>query len=118
MKVEGPYPPGVPGGTVGCGRARGKGLAMGVADVVVLVGTVVAVAGLAWFFFGPRTAHAAQVSDGVQRVTVRVAGGYSPDVIRVRQGVPLEVVFDRQETGDCTSRVVFPDLQVSAALPA
>src|SRR6266498_267803 len=46
------------------------------------------------------------------------AGGYSPDVIRVRQGVPLEVVFDRQETGDCTSRVVFADLGVNAALPA
>jgi Cu+-exporting ATPase len=32
--------------------------------------------------------------------------------------VPLEVVFDRQESGDCTSRVVFPDLALSAALPA
>src|SRR6266542_4197512 len=32
--------------------------------------------------------------------------------------VTLEVVFDRQETGDCTSRVVFADLGVNAALPA
>jgi Cu+-exporting ATPase len=32
--------------------------------------------------------------------------------------VPLEVVFDRQESGDCTSRVVFPDLAVSASLLA
>src|SRR6266516_6373752 len=39
-------------------------------------------------------------------------------VIRARRGVPLEVTFDRQESGDCTSRVVFPDLAVSAALPA
>ncbi len=30
----------------------------------------------------------------------------------------MELVFDRQETGECTSRVVFPDLRVSAALPA
>ena len=36
----------------------------------------------------------------------------------MRQGVPVEVTFDRQESGDCTSRVVFPDLRVSAALPA
>jgi Cu+-exporting ATPase len=49
---------------------------------------------------------------------VTVRGGYSPDVITARQGVPLEMVFDRQESGDCTSRVVFPDLTVSAALPA
>jgi P-type Cu+ transporter len=91
---------------------------MSVADVVVLVAAVAGIGGLAWFFFGPRKASAAELSGGVQRVTVRVAGGYSPDLIRVRQGVPLELVFDRQESGDCTSRVVFADFGVSAALPA
>ena len=30
----------------------------------------------------------------------------------------MEIEFDRQETGDCSSRVVFPDLHLSAALPA
>ena len=54
----------------------------------------------------------------MQHIEVTVRGGYSPDVIRARQGVPLELVFDRQESGECTSRVVFPDLRVSAALPA
>ncbi len=91
---------------------------MTVIDVVVVIAAAVAVTGLGWFFFGPRRAHTADVSNGVQRVGVRVAGGYSPDVIRVRQGVPLELVFDRQESGECTSRVVFPELAVSAPLPA
>ena len=91
---------------------------MDVADALVLVGAVVALVALGWFFFGPRRARAAELADGVQRVAVTVRGGYSPEVIRVRQGVPVEVTFDRQESGDCTSRVVFPDLQVSAALPA
>src|SRR5712691_8547515 len=91
---------------------------MNMADIVVLIAAVIAIAGLGWFFFAPRRARAAALSGGVQRVTVTVRGGYSPDVIRARRGVPLEVVFDRQESGDCTSRVVFPDLAVSAALPA
>src|SRR6266700_1350622 len=91
---------------------------MSVTDVVVLVAALAGIAGLGWFFFGPRKASAAQLSGGVQRVNVRVAGGYSPDVIRVRQGVPLELVFDRQESGECTSRVVFPELAVSAPSPA
>jgi Cu+-exporting ATPase len=91
---------------------------MDVADGVVLVGAVAVWAALGWFFFGPRRARAAELADGVQRVAVTVRGGYSPDVIRVRQGVPVEVTFDRQESGDCTSRVVFPDLRVFAALPA
>src|SRR6266496_4385986 len=91
---------------------------MSVADVVVLTVAVVALVGLGWFFFGPRPARTAHLEDGVQRIEVTVRGGYSPDVIRVRQGVPVELTFDRQESGDCTSRVVFPDLRLSAALPA
>lgn len=91
---------------------------MSVPDLVVVAAAVGAVAGLAWFFFGPRRAGTALVEGGVQRVAVTVRGGYRPDVIRVRQGMPVELVFDRQESGECTSRVVFPDLRVSAGLPA
>ena len=91
---------------------------MSAADVVVLAVTVVALVGLGWFFFGSRRARTARLEDGVQRVEVTVRGGYSPDLIRVRQGVPVEMIFDRQESGDCTSRVVFADLRLSAALPA
>ena len=87
-------------------------------DIAVLVGAALAIAGLAWYFFAPRHAHAAAVSDGVQRIQVTIRGGYSPNVVQVRQGIPVEIEFDRQETGDCSSRVVFPDLHLSAALPA
>src|SRR5229473_2720873 len=91
---------------------------MSVADIAVVIASAFAMTGLGWFFFAPRRARAAELAGGVQRITVTVQGGYSPDVIRARQGVPLELVFDRQESGDCTSRVVFPDLAVSASLPA
>ena len=90
---------------------------MSAADIIVVIAAVAALAGLGWFFFGPRKARAAQLAGGVQRVEVTVRGGYSPEVIRLCQGVPAELIFDRQESGDCTSRVVFPDFQVSAALP-
>ena len=91
---------------------------MRAADILVIVAAVAALAGLGWFFFGPRKATTAVLAGGVQRLEVTVRGGYSPEVIRVRQGVPVELTFDRQESGDCTSRVVFPDFRVSAALPA
>src|SRR6516225_8998871 len=91
---------------------------MSAADILVVVAAVTALAGLGWFFVGPRQATAAVLAGGVQRLEVTVKGGYRPEVIRVRQGVPVELTFDRQESGDCTSRVVFPDLQLSAALPA
>jgi P-type Cu+ transporter len=95
-----------------------RGVAMNAADILVVVVAVAALAGLGWFFFGPRKATAAVLAGGMQRLEVTVKGGYRPEVIRVRQGVPVELTFDRQESGDCTSRVVFPDFLASAALPA
>ena len=85
----------------------------------MIIGGVVLAGFLAWFFFGPKQARRAALVDGVQEVRVTVKGGYTPDLIRVRQGVPVRLIFDRQEAGDCTSRVVFPDFaafQVTAGI--
>ncbi len=91
---------------------------MNVVDIALLIGAVLVTAGLAWFFFGPRPSTATELHGGVQEIEITVKGGYSPNLIRARQGVPLRLVFDRQESGDCTSRVVFSDLGVTRALPA
>jgi Cu+-exporting ATPase len=87
-------------------------------DLVVIAAGVLLVALLWWYFFGPKHVGSARVADGVQEVAITVKGGYSPSVIRVQQGVPLRLTFDRQESGDCTSRVVFPDFGASKSLPA
>ena len=87
-------------------------------DLFVIIGATVLTALLAWYFFGPRKAGTTQLIGGVQEVRVTVKGGYSPDLIRVKQNVPLRIVFDRQESGECTSRVVFSDFSLNRALPA
>jgi len=89
---------------------------MSVIDIGVTVGGFVAILLLAWFFFGPKKAKYAEVKGGIQEVRITVKGGYSPDVIRVKEGVPLRLVFDRQEASDCSDRVVFPDFQTSKSL--
>ncbi|MFI7523766.1 hypothetical protein [Micromonospora globbae] len=68
---------------------------MGVTDMVVLVVATAAATVLGWYFFAPRRAHRAELSDGVQRTHVSVRGAYQPDVVEVRQGLPVEIVFDR-----------------------
>lgn len=88
----------------------------GIDLLVILTGTAL-IALLAWFFFGERKASRARLHDGVQEIDVTVKGGYSPDVITVTQGVPVRLTFTRQESGDCTSKVVFPDFQLSRSLP-
>ena len=91
---------------------------MNVADFAVIAGGVVMIGLLARFFFGPKKARQAEMVGGVQEVRVTVKGGYSPDFIRVKQSLPVRMIFDRQESGECTSRVVFPDFALNRALPA
>ncbi len=91
---------------------------MNMGDVVVVATDVAVAGGLGWWFFGPKRTTEAAVGDGIQEVRVTVRGGYSPNRIRAQAGLPLRLVFDRQESGDCTSRVVFPDFGASAELPA
>ena len=91
---------------------------MSVSDAGILAGAVILTGLLAWYFFGPKRSRQAELADGVQVIKVTVKGGYSPDVIQVGAGVPVRLLFDRQESGDCSSRVVFPDFKVNQTLPA
>ena len=52
-------------------------------------------------------AHAALDPDGRQVVEVVVDGGYHPDAIVARAGLPLRLVFRRDDDDACSERVVF-----------
>ena len=86
--------------------------------VIVIAGGVLLTAFGLWFFFGPRRSELAALEDGKQTVDIVVQGAYSPNIIRARQGVPLQITFDRREGGECTSKVVFSDFRRSFDLPA
>jgi len=59
--------------------------------------------------------HAAAVPG--REIGVRVLGGYIPDTIRAEAGVPLRIVFRREESAPCSEQVVFPAFGKSATLP-
>ncbi|MCC6238086.1 MAG: heavy metal translocating P-type ATPase [Dehalococcoidia bacterium] len=88
------------------------------AEIAVTLAAALLSVGLGWFFFGPKEARRAELRGNIQEIEITVKGGYSPDLIRVAQGVPVRLVFNRQENSDCTSRVVLPDFQVSKSLAA
>jgi|BarGraNGADG00212_1021973.scaffolds.fasta_scaffold00901_7 plastocyanin domain-containing protein len=52
-----------------------------------------------------------------REVRVRVAGGYHPDTVRAAAGVPLRIVFRREESSACSEQVVFPAFGKCATLP-
>jgi Cu+-exporting ATPase len=91
---------------------------MSLTDVVVIVIAAGLTAVLWRFFFGARRSSRAELRGGVQEVRVTVKGGYAPDRIEVEAGTPVRLLFDRQETGDCTSRVVFSAFGINRSLPA
>jgi Cu+-exporting ATPase len=91
---------------------------MSLAELLVTMGGMLLIGALAWFFFGPKEAGRAELRGKTQEVEITVKGGYSPSVIRVSQGVPLRIKFDRQEAGECTSEVVFSDFRMRRTLPA
>ncbi|MGB8508306.1 MAG: cupredoxin domain-containing protein [Pyrinomonadaceae bacterium] len=88
-------------------------------EIGVVIGGVAAIAFMLWFFFGERegTEAAANV-EGVQEINVTVKGGYSPDVIVVREGAPVRLNFYRDETSSCSEQVVFGDFHIARHLPA
>lgn len=87
-------------------------------DIGVLVGAVLLLITLGWFFFGPRQASQALHTGQEQVINVVVKGGYSPDTIQATRGVPLRIIFDRQESGSCTEKVIISAFRIAADLPA
>jgi plastocyanin domain-containing protein len=72
-----------------------------------------------YFFFSKRKTIRAKVeSAGIQEVNVMVKGGYSPDVIVVKRGIPVRINFYRDETDDCSDTIVFGDFKIRKPSPA
>ncbi len=92
---------------------------MTIDQILVTIAGLLAIAGVAWFFWGPRRAgvQAALTSTGAQEATIVVKGAYTPDVIVVEHGKPVRLSFLRQETAACSEEVLFPDFARRAQLP-
>lgn len=52
-----------------------------------------------------------------QEVKVDVQGGYNPNTIEAKKGLPLKVTFERHSTNSCDKQVVFPSLGLTKDLP-
>jgi len=92
---------------------------MDTTELFVLLGSVALIALVLWYFFGEREKMAAGLTQaGVQEIKITVKGGYSPDVIVVKQGIPVKLDFYRDETASCSEQVVFGDFGIARDLPA
>jgi Cu+-exporting ATPase len=91
--------------------------AMGLAEWLLAAGGLIAAA-LVWSWFAHARPSVHDRAGAWQERRIHVYGGYDPAEIHVTEGVPVRLVFRREETAACSERVVFPDLGISATLPA
>ncbi len=92
---------------------------MSLADVVVAALGVALIVGELWFFLGPRKPVRFRAPHNqVQEIKVLVKGGYDPDTIPVEAGRPVRLLFYRDETDECSSKVIFESLDIQRELPA
>lgn len=80
---------------------------------VAMVGMII------WWFFGKHEVSSATASeiDGVQKIEIIVDGGYKPEVVRLKAGIPAEVTFLRKSSSSCFDEVLLPDFGQQAKLP-
>lgn len=67
-----------------------------------------------WFFLMKKESKAVEVKD---EITITVEGGYRPDVIKVKKGVPVTLKFYRKDESSCLEEVVIPDFNIRQHLP-
>src|SRR3972149_11893298 len=91
---------------------------MDITTIIVNILGLALIAFIVWYFwlFRREGVQVAEVA-GVQEVTIKVKGGYDPDVIVVKKGKPVRLNFLRQESSMCSEMVIFDKLQRSAMLP-
>ncbi len=90
-----------------------------VTNVLVVLLGLAAIVWVNWYFLfaGRGRALVAQPAGGAQVVNIDVAGGYDPSTIRVRPGLPVQLVFERRESAGCSEEVVLPDFGIRRFLP-
>jgi plastocyanin domain-containing protein len=91
-----------------------------VAKLIVTVSGILLIVLVNWyFFFSKRKKTEASFKEArIQEVRINVKGGYDPDVIVVKKGIPVRLNFYRDETADCSDTIVFGDFNIRKPLPA
>ena len=88
---------------------------MNSANIIVLFGGIGLIIFIIWFFFGEKEKAVATLSSSKvknQEITVIVEPGYQPARISVKRNIPVTIIFDRRDKGECTEWVIFPKMKV------
>lgn len=88
-------------------------------QIIILSIGIVLIALITWWFFGKHQVETeeATMEQEKQIVNIKVDGGYSPEQVIVKKGIPTELRFTKIDGSSCLDHVVFPDFGINQALP-
>ena len=88
-------------------------------EIIVLIAAVALIGVILWWFFAPHktSSENANVTENHQQVKITVSGGYSPEKVVLKRGVPATLIFHRKDTSNCLEEVVLPDFGIKQKLP-
>lgn len=88
-------------------------------NILVIIGAALLIGLIVWWFFGKHETGEtnATISNNKQEIEVVVNGGYTPNTVALKQGIPASIIFNRKDPSSCFSHVVFPDFGINEELP-
>ena len=96
------------------------------ASIIITLGLVIGIGIL--FIGGSRAKNAtnntgtqavpnSEIKDGVQYITIKASGGYSPSVSDAKAGIPTKLIMKTNGTYDCSSALIIRSLNYQKVLP-
>ncbi|MDO4912809.1 MAG: cupredoxin domain-containing protein [Lactobacillus sp.] len=84
--------------------------------IITFICIILIVAIAIWFMTGHDDQEKAKISGKKQFQKVIVKGGYAPNVIVLKKGIPAELDFDLQDSTACLSSIAFDELGINQEL--
>lgn len=86
---------------------------MSIDKTLVSIGGLALVAFIYWFFFGKKEEEG-KVSDNVE---ILVSGGFSPSVVKIKNGQKTKISLLRTEDNSCLEEFIISDFKIKEYLP-
>jgi len=87
--------------------------------IVLMIVTLSLVVALGIIFAGGEktSVQNVEMKDGVQYITIDAKGGYSPEVIEAKAGLPTKLIMKTNGTYDCSASLVIRSVGFQKILP-
>ncbi|KKR62433.1 hypothetical protein A2643_02465 [Candidatus Nomurabacteria bacterium RIFCSPHIGHO2_01_FULL_39_220] len=69
------------------------------------------------FMDGPESTQGAKIKNGVQYINILASGGYSPELITAKSGIPTKLIIRTNGAYDCSASLVIRSIGFQKILP-